>query len=278
MNEYITKIIYSFLINNSNEHLIRYGKYKELKYFKPSVDVLYTACLYNRETLVVDILKFLQYDLDSISCHMNNTCLYKSSLAGHMNLVEFFVKRIKPKDSTQDICILGMIYAIRGGHLNIVKYFIKKFDLKNYERRGIIEASKEGRMNIIRFFQRKGAVFDNSCLYFAAKIGNKKLINKILNSEINEKKEININYGLLGASYYGRLDIVKFFIKKGANWFSSALIDSAHGGHLDLVEFFYLKIKNENKAVVSKTITKAMEKARFNHERVYEFLRQISRF
>ena len=53
-----------------------------------------------------------------------------------------------------------------------------------------------------------------------------------------EKGAKNWNLGMEGAAIGGHMEFVKFFIEKGARDWNSGMYGAAIGGHVELVEFF----------------------------------------
>ena len=75
-------------------------------------------------------------------------------------------------------------------------------------------------------------------LYYSIKMGEKKLIEKIISLGARD-----YNMALSSACEIGDFDLVKFFILKGANDWNNALFSSCESGNLELTKYFVSKSK-----------------------------------
>jgi len=67
-----------------------------------------------------------------------------------------------------------------------------------------------------------------------------------------QKGANNWNLGMVSAAEGGHKDLVQFFIQKGANNWNSGMVSAAEGGHKDLVQFFIQKgAKDWNLGMIS---------------------------
>ena len=81
--------------------------------------------------------------------------------------------------------------------------------------------------------------FKNDGLIDAARAGNVELVNYFISRGANKWE-----WGLQGAAQGGHRNLVDFFIEKGAHFWKGALKAAKKGGHQELIVFFQSKPKN----------------------------------
>ena len=77
----------------------------------------------------------------------------------------------------------------------------------------------------------------NQAMNYAAQGGSLDLVKFFINKGAND-----LNTSMFYAALGGSLDLVKFFIDKGANGWNFGMIGAVQGGHKDLVKFFKQKL------------------------------------
>ena len=82
----------------------------------------------------------------------------------------------------------------------------------------------------------KEDIYDEA-MYYAAEGGSLDLVKFFIDKGAN-----NWDFGMYGAAQGGSLDLVKFFIDKGTKDWNGGMYYAVRGGHKDLVDFFKQKL------------------------------------
>ena len=200
----------------------------------------------------LEILNFMikKYEINN-NYGVLNISLMHAAENGHLNVVEYLLE--KGADPTaQDKEAIKK--AAQNGHLEVVKFLLEKDNslLDVYEDvesdYSITRAIKHGNLKVVKFLlsQTDDDFFKRDCIFWASEYGQL----EILEFAIKEYK-IDINslyHSLFAAAENGHLNVVKFFIDRGANplakIFAGAndiLIYTAGNGHLNVVEYLLEK-------------------------------------
>lgn len=129
--------------------------------------------------------------------------------------------------------------AVRKGKKALVEKMIKK-DVGILERDGFIldHAIKGGHTPIVKLLLERGVKVGWGDLVRAAESGNMEMVKLILErSDINDVRGFDLSKAARGAARGGNLNIVKFFIDKGANDYAGALVGAAEGGHMSVFKY-----------------------------------------
>lgn len=121
--------------------------------------------------------------------------------------------------------------AAEDGILDVVKYAETQ---RKFNWNKILEkAALGGDINIVRYTLDKGARRLAKAFYNAAKVGNLHII------RLFESLTSNVPYsaGLQGAAERGDIDLINYFVEKGASAWEDAAERAAYGGHLDIVQY-----------------------------------------
>lgn len=79
-------------------------------------------------------------------------------------------------------------------------------------------------------------------LYYACEFNHSNFIHFLL----GKLDDYDVNQCLLFSAKGGNLELIHFFIKKGANHWTLGALGAVQGGHLILLEFFSLKAEHYN--------------------------------
>jgi ankyrin repeat protein len=150
--------------------------------------------------IVEYLLEDDKIDLDHANL-LKKTAFLSSAEKGHLPVVTFLAsgkKKVKNLNEKDFFNNSALVLASKNGHLDIVDYFLKKFTDLNQNKDEInlalIRASESGHLKIVKFLINKGGDVnakdecDNTCLIYASKKGHKDLVNFLLeNSNINDQ-------------------------------------------------------------------------------------------
>lgn len=132
----------------------------------------------------------------------------------------------------------AMCCAAENGDLVMIEYFIARG--ANYWNYGMESAILGDHLEIIEYFIAKGANKWIDSMMCAARNGNLYLVEFFANKDQYSLVEWNngMNYAIIG----GHLQIIEYFIQRGANNWYDSMNTAAEYGHLWLVEYFIAKI------------------------------------
>ena len=130
-----------------------------------------------------------------------NECLLTAAMVGNIQLIKFFI------DKGADNQNAAIINSVSNGHIDAVKFFIECLKCQDFQE----------------------------YVHIAIQNDQISLVNFIITEYL---PTYNNNIGLKQAAYYGKINMVKYFVKNGANAFNEHIEDAVHGGNLDLVKYF----------------------------------------
>ena len=180
--------------------------------------------------------------------------LVMASEGGHKELVDFFISKGAKKWNA------ALSAAAEGGHKELVDFFISKGAKKWND--ALRKATKARNKELISFFLAKGATNLNEGVVDAIRGGDVQLVEFFLDKG---GKIIDWNDALDWALRFNRVDMAMYIINKGESKrvkfdFDDALSTVAFNGNLELVKFFVMKgAKDYNDAI------KAAKRKGHNH-------------
>jgi ankyrin repeat protein len=183
------------------------------------------------ETLLTNIEEkghqvIIEY-LVSLGVNDFNKIMCLAAEKGHRDFVEYLVSK-----GANDFG-RGLYYAARGGHLEIVKYFIS-LGAYNFDD-ATCTAAEKGHQDIVKHLLiDTNRNLMNDAMIFAKRGGNQEMIKYLLIKKCGEK---NVNSLMFGAAYEGQLELVKYFISKGAHGFEEAIVIASSSNHQEIVDY-----------------------------------------
>lgn len=121
-------------------------------------------------------------------------------------------------------------------YLKII-YYSNKYEGGN---RAMLEAAKRNDIDMVQFFVMQGAFDFEGGLQLAAKKGNRKLVDFFIEQAKSKGREWGQwewDFGLRWSAYGGHIDLMKFFIAKGADDLDSAMNTAAMGGQKNAIDY-----------------------------------------
>jgi ankyrin repeat protein len=209
---------------------------------------------YTPETLIKDCLEyveFIKYSLEDFKTNAIVSIAHNLSIINNINLIKYIYKTFDLKLS-KHIYDEILVYTIMYNNcIETVKFFIQQ-DANDTNHQSMYVALQRGYIEIIKLLILKNNHDLNNNTYI-----HKYFIHPY-----------DLNNCMMAAAKYGHIEIVKFFIKQGANNWNEGLFGALEGGHLDIAEFFIKKGANN--------IRRCIEIAqRHNYTKIVEFLQKF---
>jgi ankyrin repeat protein len=205
----------------------------------------------------LDIVKaLLEKGADvNLKDNFGHTALIWTAKNGRLDIVKALLEKGVNVNLEDSYGCTALIRAAQNGHLDIVKALLEKgadVNLKdNLGHTALTSAAQNGHLDIVKALLEKGADVNlkdkngDNALMCAEKTPHLlvmiELIKKHISAELNATK-INGTPLIIWAVEYGRLDIVKELLEKGADvnlkdkYGHTALIRAAYNGRLDIVK------------------------------------------
>lgn len=253
----LENIIYRFLFkdNHSKECIKKFGKYKEFySYFEIRHEILYHACLYGYADLVEYVYKNITFTPLRNKNNTINYCLINATRGGHLDIIKFFLLQYNI-GIWKDVLIEEAIKF----NLKLFNFWFDYIGNYKYKESFIWYAVESGNFDTFNYFRKQ--LYDNEIpksnwiLSNAVIGGNRKIIDFLLDSY-----DYNVWYGSYAAAITGDIELLNFFIEKGAGFSIQALNNSSSRGHLEIVKVILSKIKyNAMDVHVQLAMTNAVE-------------------
>lgn len=161
-----------------------------------------------RKIIFYNRLNFLKYLIREHNYIPISTDLSIACEEGNLGIVKFLFKYINPDNNLIPLAALN-------GKLTIIKYLCNRgYDPTHYDNWAVALASQTGYLNIVKFLIER---------YNCAANGHN-------------------NHGLIWASFYGHIELVKYLISKGADPTANNNLAIEHAimnNHLDLTKYLY---------------------------------------
>jgi hypothetical protein len=202
---------------------------------------LYGAIKGEQDSLITALVSRIEKITDGVHIidHIWNTAMGYAAGVGRRDLVEFFAEEKGAYDWN-----VGLRHAATGGHIDIVSLFVDR-GVSDWLG-GIYNAAAGGYGNIVYFFASRVADHIDmrwgKCMIVAVIGGYMDLVQFFI-----DKGARNWRDGLGESICCGRLEFVKFFTDKLGNMSARELRDAIRTadskGHADIAEFFQKKLE-----------------------------------
>jgi ankyrin repeat protein len=136
-----------------------------------------------------------------------NLFMQDATLNNHLEIVQFCIQH--GASIHKNVIEL----AITFGYIDIIKLFVReRHDMSDWNTYMYIAAS-HGQIELVKYFAEMGADNWNWCMIYAASFNNREIIDLCIEHGADDWN-LSIIYAITDR---GNLDLVKFFIEKGAN-------------------------------------------------------------